>query len=203
MRPLPAPLLIVTDRHQARLPLLEAVSGICAAGGRWIWFRDRDMEPNERRTLAKALSGIAMQSGATLTVGGDSQLAMDIGAEGVHLPSRAPVREARRRLGPKALIGVSAHNLGDVLRSKEAGADYVTLSPIYSSASKPGYGPPLGLHALGAATATGIPVIALGGITPAHAEACRRAGASGVAVMGELMRSNNPERTISALVGSG
>ena len=198
----PGPLLIVTDRHQTRSPLPEAVAGICAAGGRWIWFRDKDLEPNERRGLAKALSGIAERSGATLTIGGDSDLAAEVGAQGVHLPSSASVPEARRRLGPEALIGVSAHGLGDVLRAMEGGADYVTLSPIYPSASKPAYGPPLGLDALGAATGPGIPVLALGGITLAHAEACRRAGASGVAVMGELMRSRHPERTISALIGS-
>jgi thiamine-phosphate pyrophosphorylase len=194
---IPAPLLVVTDRHQARAPLLETVAAICAAGGRWIWFRDRDLDPGERRRLAENLSGIVRSSGAFLTVGGDVELAAYVAAEGVHLPSGAPVSAARRLLGARALIGVSAHGLDDVRRAAEAGADYVTLSPIFPSSSKPGYGPALGVSAIGLVARCGVPVFALGGITPSRAVECRLMGATGVAVMGDLMRADDPARLVA------
>ncbi|MER3469224.1 MAG: thiamine phosphate synthase, partial [Thermoflexus sp.] len=72
--------------------------------------------------------------------------------------------EARRRLGPGRWIGVSVHSLAEAQRAAEAGADYITLSPIFPSISKPDYGPPLGLEVLRqVATAVPLPVIALGG----------------------------------------
>jgi thiamine-phosphate pyrophosphorylase len=189
---IPAPLLVVTDRLQAGAPLLETVAAICAAGGRWIWFRDRDLDPGERRRLAESLSGVVRSSGAFLTVGGDVELAASVAADGVHLPSGASVSAARRLLGARALIGVSAHGLDDVRRAAEAEADYVTLSPIFPSSSKPGYGPALGVSAIGTAARCGVPVLALGGITPSRAGDCRLMGAAGVAVMGDLMRADDP-----------
>jgi thiamine-phosphate pyrophosphorylase len=198
LRTIPAPLLIVTDRHQAHAPLVETVAAICAAGGRWIWFRDRDLEPGERRHLAEGVSGSVRSSGAFLTVGGDVELAANVAADGVHLPSGSSISAARRRLGERALIGVSAHHLEDVRKAKEAEADYVTLSPIFPSSSKPGYGPVLGVGAISAAAKCGLPVLALGGTTPSRAEACQRSGAAGVAVMGVIMRSHDPAGLVAA-----
>jgi thiamine-phosphate pyrophosphorylase len=77
-----------------------------------------------------------------------------------------------------------------------AGADYVTLSPIYQSASKPGYGPPLGLGAIERAAQIGIPVLALGGMTASNAAKAMSAGAAGVAVMGGVMAADRPAAVV-------
>jgi thiamine-phosphate pyrophosphorylase len=85
----------------------------------------------------------------------------------------------------------------------QAGADYVTLSPIFASASKPGYGPALGLAGLAACVAACAgPVIALGGVTAATAPLCLAAGARGVAVMGEVMRADDPRLAVERLLHS-
>lgn len=191
MNPLPSGLLVVTDRHQAARPLPALVAGLVAAGARWIWLRDRDLPVEERRALAQALHGVTRQAGAALSIGADIALAGDIGAAGVHLRSAAEVALARAKLGPRAVLGVSAHSPHDVRAAAAAGADYVTLSPVFASASKPGYGPALGPRALGEAAKTGIPVLALGGITADNAAACRAAGAAGIAVMGPAMRAED------------
>ncbi len=184
---LPHRLLIVTDRHQAAKPLPELCGDLLAAGARWIWLRDRDMPRAERRALAFDLADRAARHGGTLTVGADVELAAEVGT-GVQLGAGADVAAARRRLGPGRPIGVSAHGLADLDAAREAGADYATLSPVFASASKPGYGPALGLDGLRAAAAAGLPVLALGGVTAAAARGCREAGAAGVAIMGEAMR---------------
>jgi thiamine-phosphate pyrophosphorylase len=96
----------------------------------------------------------------------------------------------------KALVGVSAHSEADIRAAAVAGADYVTLSPIFETSSKPGYGPALGLAAIERAAEIGLPIIALGGITPARAASCFGAGAAGVAVMGEVMRAGDPAAVV-------
>jgi hypothetical protein len=118
----------------------------------------------------------------------------------VHLQSAAAVGAARQRLAPGALIGVSAHGLDDVAAAAAAGADYVTLSPIFLTSSKPCYGPALGVAAIGPAASLEISVVALGGVAADLVRPCLAAGAAGVAVMGEIMRSDNPGRTVGGLL---
>ncbi|WP_232631628.1 thiamine phosphate synthase, partial [Methylobacterium sp. Leaf118] len=112
----------------------------------------------------------------------------------------AAIAAARGRLGPAGLIGVSAHGPAEAAVAAAAGADYATLSPIFPSASKPGYGPALGLGALEAIRGLPIPVFALGGVGQAQAAACLRAGAAGIAVMGGLMRAPDPEAEARGLL---
>ena len=201
MNPLPSPLLIVTDRHQTTRPLDEMVADIMAGGGRWIWLRDKDLESGARRKLARRLSEIVNLRGGQLSIGADIELAAEVGAGGVHLQSAATIATARNRLGAHALIGVSAHGLAEVRQAADFGADYVTLSPIFPSPSKPTYGPALGLATLRSAAECGIQVVALGGIAGRRIEACLAAGAAGAAVMGEVMRSENPARIVEKMVG--
>lgn len=194
---IPSPLLVVTDRHGSQRPLTETVRALLDGGARWIWFRDKDLEPEARLAMAREVLALVRDAGGWLTIGGDVELAAEIGADGVHLggadfADRDAVRSARRRLTAGALVGLSAHSLADVRTAAEAGADYVTLSPIFDTASKPGYGPALGIDTLRAGSVSGIPIIALGGIDLTNASGCIGCGASGVAVMGGLMRVAEP-----------
>ncbi len=149
------------------------------------------MERGERLRLGTRLRDLTRFAGAMLTVGGDIALAADLGADGVHLGGgqHGRIGAARSRLGPAALVGVSAHTCGEVADAAAEGADYATLSPIFASASKPGYGPALGPAAIREAAGRGMPVVALGGITGVTLGACRAAGAAAAAVMGGPMRA--------------
>jgi thiamine-phosphate pyrophosphorylase len=204
---LPSRLLVITDRHQACHPIEAIAAAIGSAGGCWLCLRDRDLEPTSRAQLAARVAQIAGRSGMHLSIGGDVELAADLGAS-VHLPGTAAaevaavVSAARQRLGPATLIGISAHSQGDVTAAAAAGADYVTLSPIFLTESKPGYGPALGIAAIRDAVAARIPVLALGGITAANAGLCLAAGADGIAVMGEIMRSDDPADVVTALLAT-
>ncbi|WP_430910781.1 thiamine phosphate synthase [Methylobacterium sp. sgz302541] len=202
---LPSPLLVVTDRHAGKADLVDTLRAVLDAGARWIWFRDKDMEPARRLALGEAVAVCVRHAGGRLTVGGDTELAVALGADGVHLPggSGAPAVEAARRLLPEAaLVGISAHGPSDIAAAAAAGADYATLSPVFETASKPGYGPALGVEGLRAASALGLPVIALGGITSGTIAPCMAAGAAGVAVMGELMRAADPKATARACLAA-
>jgi thiamine-phosphate pyrophosphorylase len=198
---LPGRLLVITDRHQARHPLEAVAAAVGRGGGRWLLFRDKDLGPRERRDLALRLARIAAEQGFAFSVSADIELAAAVGATGVHLQAAAQVAAARERLAD-AIIGVSAHSLADVAAAAVAGADYVTLSPIFLTESKPGYGPALGIESLRTAAAIGIPVLALAGVTAATAGVCLAAGASGVAVMGEVMRAQDPACVVRELVAA-
>lgn len=189
------PLLLVTDRHGAARPPIETVRAAAEGGARFVWLRDRDLDRPARAGLARDLIALLRPLGGALVVGGDVALAFETGAGGVHLSGSAGstgIRSARETLGPAALIGISAHSVPEIDIAAQAGADYATLSPIFPSASKPGYGPALGPGVFRAVSRSGLPVFGLGGIEPGNARACREAGAAGVAVMGGLMRAADP-----------
>lgn len=201
MPPLPdPPLLLITDRTHARGDLADAVAAACAGGCRWVSLREKDLPEAEQLALFARLRATTRPFGACLTLHGSAALARQAGADGVHLPSGSDPAPARALLGPAALIGLSTH------RPAEAAADpgvldYVTASPAFLTASKPGHGPALGVAGLGVFVAAArVPVIALGGIGPGNAHACRSAGAAGLAIMGGLVRAADPCGTMAGLL---
>lgn len=199
--------LLITDRQNAALPLDQLIPQVLDAGCRWIMVREKDLKTAEIRPLLDSIADLAKEYNATVTVNRDYTAASLCNLPGVHLPQGEPVSAIRKVLGVSRLIGVSAHNLTEAQAAVGEGANYVTLSPIFETQSKPGYGPALGLEGLTAvAKAVPVPVLALGGVTAANAADCVRAGAAGVAVMGEVMRSSTPgdkvRKIIQALAGA-
>lgn len=195
------PLLVITDRHQARQPLDAVAEAAFTGGCRWLSLREKDLDPAARRALLRRLVLLGRRFGAVVTIHDDIEAALATGAAGVHLSSRALSAGARQRLGATALIGGSAHDEAELAASAAAGADYATLSPIFPSASKPGYGPPLGAARLAALVAAArLPVIALGGVDETNAAVCLRAGAAGIAVMGAVMAAADPAAVMAGLI---
>ena len=84
-------LLVVTDRHGAARPLTETVRAAVAGGARFFWLRDRDLDRDARRDLARDLIALLQPVGGRLVVGGDTDLAAETGAQGVHLPGSAGI----------------------------------------------------------------------------------------------------------------
>lgn len=194
------PLLVISDRSQARRPLTDIAEAAFRGGCRWFSLREKDLPASERRALLAELVELGRTFRAVVMAHDDIGAVEATGAGGVHLPGGGDPAAARRRL-PRGLIGVSAHSADEAIAQLRAGADYVTLSPIFLTDSKPGYGPALGLDALAAAAAIAPgPIVALGGITPNNAASCLAAGARGVAVMGEIMRAADPDSTIRRLL---
>ena len=194
------PLLVISDRQQARRPLEELAEAAFAGGCRWFSLREKDLPPQERLSLLTALVERGRRWGATVTVHDDIGAAAATGAGGVHLPSGASPAAARARL-PHRLIGASAHSAEEASAQLRAGADYVTVSPVFLTASKPGYGPALGLDEFARIVERlEGPVMALGGISAENAALCLSAGAHGVAVMGEVMRAADPQARVADII---
>jgi thiamine-phosphate pyrophosphorylase len=184
------------------VPLIDIAEAAFRAGCRWFSLREKDLPAEERWALLTELVVRGRRYGATVMAHEDVGVVEAAGAGGVHLPSTGDPAAVRRRLA-HALIGVSTHSAEEAAAQLRAGADYVTLSPIFLTDSKPGYGPALGLDALAAAAsmASG-PIVALGGVGPENAAACLTAGAHGIAVMGEIMRAAAPEAAVRRLAAA-
>jgi thiamine-phosphate pyrophosphorylase len=197
------PLLIVTDRRQARRPLADVVAAAIKGGCRWISIREKDLPPDEQALLARSLIPAAHAQGARLTIHGDAALAAAAGADGVHLPAGSDPAAARALLGAQKLIGVSIHTVTEGESIDPSSVDYVLAGPAFETASKPGYGPELGRKGLSAiARAVRVPVLAIGGINTARIADLIAEGLAGVGVMGAVMRASDPERETLTLIST-
>ena len=189
-----------TERAATR-PLEEVVAAALRGGCRWLSLREKDLRHEERVALLGRIVSIGRPFDATITVHGDVAAAEATGA-GVHLPAGGSPEQARARLGEGALIGLSVHSASEAAAAPAA-ADYVTLSPIFPSISKPGYGPALGIQGLADAVAgASVPIVALGGVSADNLAKCFTAGAAAAAVMGAVMAAADPEAATAALVGA-
>src|SRR5262245_14101770 len=138
------PLLLVTDRRQARLPLADVVRAALSAGCRWVSLREKDLSDDDQIALALTLLPIARRYGACLTLHGDAALAKACGADGVHLPAGSNAAAARATLGPEKLIGVSLHTVTEAEAIDRSVVDYAIAGPAFETPSKPGYGREIG-----------------------------------------------------------
>lgn len=172
------PLLVLTDRSQCSGPLVDVIAAAIEAGARAVVLREKDLPEARRAMLAELLRAALAPVEGVLILAGPRGEAVHLSASEA-FPPRRP-----------ALVGRSCHDAHEVRAAGEEGCDYVTLSPVFATASKPGYGPALDVHGLAALTATAAsPVYALGGLHPPDVADCLAVGATGVAVMGPVMRT--------------
>jgi len=201
---LPDPaLLVITDRRQARMPIADIVEAAAAAGCRWISVREKDLPADEQVALAKSLLPIARRFGARLMLHGDAGLAVAAGLDGAHLPAGGDAARACALLGKERLLGISIHSVAEAGRLDPALVDYAIAGPAYETESKPGYGPQLGAEGIAAiASATSVPILAIGGVGADSARPMLKSRAVGIAVMGSVMRSNAPGEKIRRLLAA-
>jgi thiamine-phosphate pyrophosphorylase len=195
------PLLVITDRAQAHAPLDDVLAGAFAGGCRWASVREKDLPADQQVALAQRLLRIARDWDATLTLHGDPKLAQAAALDGVHLAADGNVVAARALMGSGDLIGISVHSEAEAAKLDPSVVDYAIAGPAYATASKPDYGPSLGMLGIGRiADATKVPIIAIGGITPAAVAELHVAGAAGIAVMGGVMRALDAKGEIKRLL---
>jgi thiamine-phosphate pyrophosphorylase len=183
------PILVITDRMRSAEPIEERALALFRGGCRWLSLREKDMAPAARLELLARLVAIGRGFGAVISVHGDIAAARHLGT-GLHLASGADPVAPRLAVGG-GLLGQSCHSAEELRAAAAGGVDYATLSPIFASVSKPGYGPAGDLIAL--AGAAPIPVLALGGITRETLPRLAGTGFAGIAVLGEAMVTPEPE----------
>lgn len=197
------PLLVVTDRSQARQSLAAIAAAALKVGCRWLSLREKDLADVDQILLARRLLPLTRSAGARLLLHGEASLAKLAGVDGVHLPAGSDAAAARALLGPDKLIGVSIHTVIEAEAIDGDFVDYALAGPAFETPSKPGYGPEIGRKGLTEiAHAARVPVLAIGGINAARIAELIAAGAVGIAVMGGVMRAADPAREVAGLIAS-
>lgn len=197
----------MTDRRAtAGRPLAtvveQALSGIGGSGllphEVAVQLREKDLSGRALVELARALRDATAAAGVKLLVNDRVDVALAVGADGVHLGGESLTPADARGIAPALAVGISAHGL-DELRARAPHADFAFFGPIFDTPAKRRYGPPLGMDALTAATAIGVPLIAIGGIEPATVDGVLAAGARGVACIRAVMGAPDPAAAVAAL----
>ncbi len=173
---------------------LEVVEAAFKGGVKDLQLREKYMPLEMLHPLAVVLSQMAKRYGARLYINDRVDVALMVGADGVHLPEGGMPPNEVKACYPHLLVGVSTHSLDSAKQAEQDGADFITFSPIYDTPSKKEYGPPQGIDALKeVCDAVNLPVLALGGINLENIPEVRKQGAHGAALIRGIWNSSNIE----------
>ncbi|MDT7809740.1 MAG: thiamine-phosphate pyrophosphorylase [Acidobacteriota bacterium] len=180
----------VTDRLLSGLSHAEQVARLCEGGATFLQLREKHLAPRDFYREAEAALREARTRGARLIINDRADLALALGADGVHLgQDDMPPRAARSLLGAEAIIGFSTHSVEQARAASRLPVDYVAIGPVFATSSKENPEPVVGLEGVRRVReAVGrLHLVAIGGITPESAEAVIEAGADSVALIGALI----------------
>lgn len=187
----------VTDERIARLPDLAGRSrAVGSAGPVALHARGHSLAARDHLALARVLASAAPDH---LFVNDRLDIALAVDAAGVQLSGSGLTPQEARGLHRAWLIGVSVHTPEEGAAARDLGADYLMVGPTFATPTHP-EAQPMGVEGLARFTRLGIPVIAIGGISPANAQAVVRAGAHGVAVIRALWDAPDPARAAQEIM---
>ncbi len=192
-------LYVITDETISRgLSHVGIARQAIAGGADVIQLRDKTHGCRELARIGREISRITRGTGTLFVVNDRLDVAIACGADGVHLGQGDLRVDVARQIAPAGfVIGVSVGNIEEAVRAEAEGADYIAVSPVFSTGSKQDAGPGHGLSVLRAiCSRVSCPVVAIGGINRANVEEVVRAGADGIAVISAVVGS--PDITATA-----
>jgi thiamine-phosphate pyrophosphorylase len=184
-------LCFITERKISRLTSLEMTRIALISGIRWIQYREKEKTRLEIYDEALKLRKLTKKYGSVFIVNDHADIALAVGADGVHLgQDDLPLYHARKIMGKAKIVGISTHNIREALDAWHGGADYIGFGPVFRTATKDA-GRPKGVSALGKVKdSIGIPVVAIGGIDKGNFASVLKAGADAVASASALLRGD-------------
>ena len=188
-------LIVITDHRLARpRKIVEVVEAALLGGAKAIQLRSKGDTANKLLETGKHLRDLTQAHGALLFVNDRVDIALAIGADGVHLgPKDPPIQAVRRLVADELLIGFSADDPELAHSAVAEGANYIGCGAIYPTSTKPDAGDVIGMPGLRSVIdAVDVPVIAIGGITNRRIPEVLAVGATGVAVSSAIMSASDP-----------
>lgn len=200
--PLNLDLYLVTDRDLSKGRSLDWVVEKAAKGGTTVvQLREKDMETKDFIEEAKRIQKILKPYKIPLIINDRVDVALAIGADGVHLgQTDMPYLMARKILGNDAIIGLSVESFEQAEEANRYDVDYIAISPVFTTPTKEELTQELGITGVQKITEISKhPSVAIGSIKPHNAEAIIKAGADGVAVVSAICSAEDPEKAASEL----
>ena len=196
-------LYAVTDRAWAAdgAALLRQVEAAVRGGAGVVQLREKDMEPAASLEEAKRFVALCRRLGAVSIINDSVEIALEAGADGVHVgQSDLEAGRARALLGPEKILGVSAHSRSEARRALEAGADYLGCGAAFATGTK-NDAAPISQETIRAVTAAvDIPVVAIGGVNRENILELKGLGLSGVAVVSGIFGRPDAEAAARELL---
>ena len=195
-------LYLVTDRTLSLgRSTVEVVRAAIRGGVSCVQLREKGCSTREFMDEARLLKALLAGTGVPLFINDRLDVALAVGADGVHLGQNdLAIADARRLVGNRMIIGISAESVADAVRAEAEGADYIGASPVFTTPTKTDTAPPLGLDGLRAIRrAVRLPLVAIGGINADNAAAVLRAGADGLAVVSAIVSAPCPRTAAAGL----
>ena len=187
-------LYLITDTAASGLTHIEAVRMAISAGIKIIQLREKLLSKNDIYKEALAIRALTLRYGVTFIVNDHIDIALAVNADGVHIgQDDMPVKEARKIIGRRRIIGVSTHSLKQAIDAEASGADYIGFGPIFKTATKDA-GRPKGIALLKKIREQiNIPIAAIGGITHDNAREVLNNGADAIAVASGILSGDIKE----------
>jgi len=197
----------ITNTAVSGLTHTEQVAHLLRGGATFIQLREKTNSPRAFFDDAESAVHLARAAGAAIIINDRVDLALALGASGVHLgQTDMPVNAARQLLGPDAIIGYSTHNLDQVVEALELPINYLAFGPIFPTRTKENPDPIAGVDGLRAAkTLAGeLPVVAIGGIDESNMADIFTAGADSAAIIsGILSNAQNIAANLRKMMRAG
>ena len=191
---------LVTEPRRDPLELNRLVGCALAGGVDWVQLRNKSGSAASMYANGSVLRTLAHERGAALAINDRLDVALALGADGVHLAGQSlPVAAAVELAAGRITIGRSVHSLSEAVEAAQAGADYLTFGHVFPTTSHPGL-PPRGLTELAEIVrAVDVPVLAIGGITADNLDSVLSTGCAGIAVISAILADREPERAATRL----
>ena len=202
-RLLPSPLYAILDTSLAKGRSPMAVLGeFLKAGVKLVQLRGKELSSAEFFALAKDARQLTREAGVMFIVNDRADIALAVGADGVHLgQDDLPLAAARKILGRENIIGISTHDLAQARNTEQGGADYIGFGPIFGTATKDTGYTPRGLEMLREIKqAVKIPIVAIGGINESNVAEVWKTGADAAAIISDLMAAENPAQKVRKIL---
>jgi thiamine-phosphate pyrophosphorylase len=195
-------LYLVTDRSLSLgRSTVDIVRAAVDGGATCVQLREKECSTRQFVAEARAVRELLAGTGVPLIINDRLDVALAVGADGVHLgQTDMHIADARRVVGSSMLIGISAECVEDAVRAEAEGADYVGISPVFSTPTKTDTAPALGLEGVAAIrAAVSLPLVGIGGVKPENAAEILRAGCDGVAVVSAIVSAPDPQQAAAEL----
>ena len=195
-------LYLVTDRTLSLgRSTVEVVAAAVSGGVTCVQLREKHCSTREFLEEARRVRELLVGTGVPLIINDRLDVALAVAADGVHLGQNdMHLSDARRLVGERLVIGISAESVADAIRAEAEGADYIGVSPVFTTPTKMDTAPPLGLEGLREIRrAVSLPLVAIGSIRHDNAAEVLRAGADGLAVVSAIVSAPCPRTAAAGL----